>query len=181
MARPREFDTNTALTAAMGVFWEHGYEGASMPDLLAGMGLTRGSLYKAFKDKKSLFLMALAQYEEAAVDTAITFLRDETIPDSWTRLMELMNSIPETVAKGDHKGCLLCSASAGPAYYDPEIATQVQRLLKKMRDAFGEVTSDEALADLLLSQYVGLQILSRSNISAQSLRDSVAALDRLKP
>ncbi len=181
MGRPREFDTETALTAAMDVFWEHGYEGASLPDLLTGMGLTRGSLYKAFKDKKSLFLLVLEQYEDAAVDAAIAVLRGETIPDGWTRLMHLMNSIPEAVASGDNRGCLLCSAAAGPAFYDTEIASQVHKSLKKMRTAFGEVTGDDALSDLLLSQYVGMRILSRSNISAQSLRDSVAALDRLKP
>ena len=181
MARPREFDTNIALAAAMQVFWKHGYEGASLPDLLTGMNLTRGSLYKAFKDKKTLFLLALKTYEDSAVDAAIARLRDDTISDPWVRLMGLMNTIPETVAAGDHRGCLLCSAAAGPAFYDGEIATLVHKSLKKMRDAFGEVTGDSALSDLLLSQYVGLQILSRSNVPAQSLRDSVAALDRLKP
>lgn len=39
----------------MQVFWTHGYEGAPLRDLLDGMGLTRGSLYKAFTDKKTLF------------------------------------------------------------------------------------------------------------------------------
>ena len=46
-----------------GVFWQKGYEDASLPDLLEGMGLTRGSLYKAFKDKKSLFLKVLERYD----------------------------------------------------------------------------------------------------------------------
>ena len=54
MARPREFDTDVALSGAMDVFWEHGYEGASLPDLLIGMHLTRGSLYKAFNGEKTL-------------------------------------------------------------------------------------------------------------------------------
>jgi len=36
MARPREFDTGIALAKAMGVFGEHGYDDATLPDLLAG-------------------------------------------------------------------------------------------------------------------------------------------------
>ena len=46
----------------MAVFWDHGYEGASLPDLMAGTGLSRGSLYKAFGDKKALLLAALDLY-----------------------------------------------------------------------------------------------------------------------
>ena len=44
MARPREFEIEDALQDAMNVFWEKGYDGASMPDLLTGMGIARGEL-----------------------------------------------------------------------------------------------------------------------------------------
>ncbi|NJM33970.1 MAG: hypothetical protein HC850_03830 [Rhodomicrobium sp.] len=59
MARPREFDTDEAIEKAMQVFWEKGH-GAALPDLLGGMEIARGSFYKAFSDKKSVYLMALA-------------------------------------------------------------------------------------------------------------------------
>ncbi len=62
MARPREFDTDEALNAAMLAFWERGYEATSTQDLLDAMGLSKGSLYKAFGDKHSLFLIALQNY-----------------------------------------------------------------------------------------------------------------------
>lgn len=52
MARPREFDQNKALEAAMYVFWEKGFEAASLSDLTARMGIQRPSLYSAFGDKK---------------------------------------------------------------------------------------------------------------------------------
>ena len=71
MARPREFDLDHALESAMLVFWEHGFEGASLPDLLDGMGITRGSLYKAFEDKKALFLKAMELYENKHVLRAL--------------------------------------------------------------------------------------------------------------
>lgn len=62
MARPREFDQDKALDAAMHVFWEKGFEAASLSDLTAKMGIQRPSLYSAFGDKKGLFEAALRKY-----------------------------------------------------------------------------------------------------------------------
>jgi AcrR family transcriptional regulator len=61
--RPREFDLDDALSAALRVFWSKGYEGASLSDLTEAMGITRPSLYAAFGNKESLFRKALDLYE----------------------------------------------------------------------------------------------------------------------
>ena len=61
--RPREFDLDEALAAALRVFWQRGYEAASMADLTAAMGITKPSLYAAFGNKESLFKKALDLYE----------------------------------------------------------------------------------------------------------------------
>jgi len=61
--RPREFDCDEALTAALRVFWQKGYEGASLTDLTEAMGITRPSLYAAFGNKETLFRKALDLYE----------------------------------------------------------------------------------------------------------------------
>jgi AcrR family transcriptional regulator len=62
MGRPREFDADAALDRAMEVFWRHGYEGTSIADLTAAMGINRPSLYAAFGDKEQLFRKALDRY-----------------------------------------------------------------------------------------------------------------------
>jgi AcrR family transcriptional regulator len=62
--RPREFDVDEALDAAVTVFWRQGYEGTSLSDLTAAMGLSRPSLYAAFGNKEELFAKALARYSE---------------------------------------------------------------------------------------------------------------------
>lgn len=61
--RPRAFDRQKALAAAMEVFWERGYEGTTLADLTQAMGINRPSLYGAFGNKEELFAEALALYE----------------------------------------------------------------------------------------------------------------------
>ena len=67
MARPREFDIDEALERAMDVFWTKGYDGASLQDLLEAMNIARGSLYKAFQDKHSVYLAALDRYDRTEI------------------------------------------------------------------------------------------------------------------
>ncbi|WP_409466349.1 TetR/AcrR family transcriptional regulator [Amycolatopsis sp. GA6-003] len=64
IGRPRGFDADEALHRAMLVFWERGYEGASLADLTGAMGITKTSMYAAFGNKEQLFRKALALYSE---------------------------------------------------------------------------------------------------------------------
>ena len=64
MARPKAFNEDEALAAAMEVFWRTGYERASLDVLLQAMGISKQSLYDTFGDKRALYLKALAHYRE---------------------------------------------------------------------------------------------------------------------
>jgi len=62
--RPRSFDRDVALRRAVELFWEQGYEGTSVADLTAAMGISAPSLYAAFGSKEALFREAVASYAE---------------------------------------------------------------------------------------------------------------------
>ncbi|MFI6265037.1 TetR/AcrR family transcriptional regulator [Micromonospora sp. NPDC051006] len=70
--RPRGFDTEQALDRAMEVFWRHGYEGASLTDLTAAMGINKPSLYAAYGNKEGLFRKVVARY----ADVEMAYARD---------------------------------------------------------------------------------------------------------
>ncbi|MEU3644745.1 TetR/AcrR family transcriptional regulator [Lentzea sp. NPDC034063] len=78
IGRPREFDAEEALQKAMVVFWEQGYEGASLADLTERMGISRKSMYAAFGNKEELFRKALQRYSEGTVSYAVEALQAET-------------------------------------------------------------------------------------------------------
>ena len=63
--RPRSFDERDALEKAIQVFWSKGYDGVTIDDLVAGMGVGRPSLYAVFGDKRAIFLRVLKAYAEA--------------------------------------------------------------------------------------------------------------------
>lgn len=192
MARPREFDVDHALKGAMEVFWEHGYDGASMPDLLSGMGITRGSLYKAFTDKRTLFMTVLERYEAQEVTPVAALLRGDDptndLADGLARIAHVFNAVTDAVRAKDYRGCLFCSAAAGPASEDRDIAEIVDDLLSQMHEGFSAAlraspkfharsdTEIGDLANLLNTQYVGLRILARSQISVPRIESSVAAV-----
>lgn len=71
--RPRQFDYDAALDKAIHVFWQKGFEGASLPDLTDAMGINRPSMYAAFGNKEELFRKALARY----ADKSIVFMREQ--------------------------------------------------------------------------------------------------------
>ena len=62
--RPRSFDETDALEKATQVFWSKGYDGVTIDDLVAGMGVGRPSLYAVFGDKRAIFLRVLRAYAE---------------------------------------------------------------------------------------------------------------------
>jgi len=112
--RPREFDVDEALAAALRVFWTKGYEGASLTDLTEAMGIMKPSLYAAFGNKESLFRKALNLYEREKLAYVGEALQAPTSREVAERL--LRGALAMQTSDCEPKGCMrvLGSVSCGP-------------------------------------------------------------------
>jgi len=112
--RPREFDVDDALAAALRVFWSKGYEGASLTDLTEAMGITRPSLYAAFGNKEALFRKALDLYEREKLAYVGEALKAPTSREVAERL--LRGALEMQTSDCEPRGCMrvIGSVSCGP-------------------------------------------------------------------
>ncbi|MDA8870439.1 TetR/AcrR family transcriptional regulator [Rhizobiaceae bacterium] len=180
MARPRTFEMDDAVERALAVFWQNGYEGTSLPVLLEGVGISRGSLYKAFGSKGALFERALALYDERHVQPACVMLKDDTL-GGLERISRVFKGSLGRVLEGDRRGCLLCTTASGVAHNDPAIAALVHAQLDALTEGFASALADgtevtdahRAGARALTLNYVGLRTMSRSGAPADHLQDAV--------
>lgn len=125
MGRPRSFVEETVLDAAVEIFTAGGYEGTSIDDLITGLDLHRGSLYRAFGSKRGLFLAVLDRYVDTRLVTAVHAARASG-----------NGGIAEAFTSGSDLDLLLVAAvERGPG--DARVAALVQRALATLERALG--------------------------------------------
>ena len=118
LGRPRAFDPDTALEAALRVFWMKGYEGTALSDLTAAMGINRPSIYATFGNKEALFRKALDRYSERMTNYTAEALQEPTARAVAERL--LVGTADLLSFPGNPKGCLIvqgalaCGEEADP-------------------------------------------------------------------
>lgn len=179
MARPREFDIDEALDRAMAVFWEKGYEGTSLQDLLQAMKIARGSLYKAFEDKHSIYLAALDRYDQTEVESGIAFLCDPKAGDGMAKIRTMLEAVKADKAR---RGCFMCNAALDRASVDAEISAKVSTMLHRLEDAVATALKQSrrgkrwsakrraVTAATILNTYMGLRVLSRAGYAEKDLQ-----------
>src|SRR5262249_10191532 len=108
--RPLSFDRDAALENAMHVFWEHGYEAASIADLTAAMGITPPSLYTAFGDKEHLFMEAIERYANGPAAGMPRALAEA--PTAREAIENFLRSAARELTCKDHpRGCMVMVAA----------------------------------------------------------------------
>ena len=189
--RPRAFEIDEALDKAIIVFSERGYHGTSIADLRQGMGVAAGSLYKAFKDKKAIFLAAFDRYKQ--VRNAV--LDDELRlgANGRDKVFRMLRVYAEaSLGEAGRRGCLVVGTAVELAAFDEEAAERVHRSMSRteeqLRALLAEGQEDgsislsldpQATARLLLSLIYGLRVLGKTGptpAQAYSVVDGAMAL-----
>jgi len=191
MARQREFNEEKALDEAMQVFWEKGFEAASLSDLTSRMGIQRPSLYAAFGDKKGLFEAALRKY----INSHAAYVRGQlqSIPSAREAIRSFFeHTIEKEYGNSPNRGCFCINSMVELAPHDEkfEILTRehqmylsvlfqetIERGIKS-----GELRSDihaKSLAQTLVVSLIGLTVILKSRPDRTFVEHSVTEMLKL--
>ncbi|KQQ01558.1 MULTISPECIES: TetR/AcrR family transcriptional regulator [unclassified Rathayibacter] len=187
MGRLQGFETGAVVRAARAVFWERGFEEASLPELETATGVGRSSLYHAFGSKRGLFDAAVQSYLDEVVRPRLAPLVTETVDfgaleDYFTGLR---GALADAASISARSGCLLLNAAGAPIARDDAvrevIADYRAELLAAMRAGAASRWPSASSgwlaqqADVLVSLLVAALVLARVD-SAQSVATVDAAL-----
>lgn len=143
MGRPQTFERDQVVRAARGVFWERGFEGASVPDLESATGLSRSSIYNAFGSKRGLFDAAVESYLDEVVRPRLAALgAADVAPGALLGYLDSLRAAftsPAVRRAGGavREGCLLLNSAGAPLAHDEEFARTVTGYRRELRDAMG--------------------------------------------
>jgi AcrR family transcriptional regulator len=137
MGRVQTFDTAEVVRAARSVFWEHGYESTSLPDLEQATGLSRSSIYHAFTSKRGLFDAAVDSYLDEVIRPRLRPLtRDDVDPGALDHyLVGLRDALLSTGTLPATSGCLLVNAAGAPIGHEDGVTTVIEAYTTELRTA----------------------------------------------
>ena len=177
---------------AMVAFWDHGYKATSLQDLVECMGINRASLYDTFGDKYTLFIDTLHNYNRVYAKPFFAEKMKTYTPRQ--AIIGLFQEVSTRVLKGEERnGCFIINTALELSPHDEKVAKIVSqtfaqiernffRKLIERGQASGEISKSVVpitTARALLSQFIGLRVLSRSRPERallQSISNQVEAL-----
>lgn len=195
--RPRTFDRTAALRRAMEVFWERGYEGASLTDLTTAMGISPPSLYAAFACKEELFKEAVAYYNATTGAAPQRALAEAPTARAGIEAV-LRHHAKAYVEPGHPTGCMVTlAATTGPTGNEEvrrflaacrweDVDDLRQRIERGMAEADVPAGADAAmLARFVAAVMHGMSLQARDGADQAALEQvadaAMAAWDRLCP
>ncbi|WP_181793624.1 TetR/AcrR family transcriptional regulator [Streptomyces sp. WELS2] len=191
MARPRTFDEEQALDAAMRTFWRKGYEATSTEDLCAATGLGRSSIYNTFKSKRALFQRVLHRYLTTMNAGQLAVLEDPALSGAdriRALIARVLDGDAENRPTGRSLGCLGVNTTVELAGRDAVAAGMLERDTARRLDALraaveagrrdGSITSARDAGDLarfLNATIAGLRVSAQGGADRAAL-DAIAAI-----
>ena len=191
MARPREFDTDEVLEAAMTTFWRKGYESASVSDLVDATGIGRASLYNAFEDKHGLFEACIGRYAEEHAPLWRSQLADgERGLDDIREFLSVVRGAVANSPEDGPRGCLIMNTSVERGTTDAFIQKVAADYRADLGDAFraalgravelGEIDGPiDGRAEVLVLTAMGLFTALRAGADVAELDRLIGGLERL--
>lgn len=184
IGRPREFDMDKALDRALRVYWQRGYEGATLPALTRAMRVSRPSLYAAFGSKQALFRRAVDRYLQGPAAHVVRALAAPTARDVVEQF--LLGGIDVVAGNGQPRGCLLvqgalaCGEQASAAQHElakrrAAMETALRRRLAQAR-SLGDLPADAVPAELArfaTTLAYGLAVQAAGGATREQLRRTV--------
>ncbi len=179
--RPRSYDPDQALDAALAVFRVRGFDAASLEALGEAMGMSRPSLYAAFGDKRALLEHALARFRARMADGARRALSE---PDAERALRGLLAHVIDVYAPegSEALGCLLFGVASVRAVEDERLRSVLAEAIAELDDAIqrrlvravadGQLAADAdplALAQLVVCVIHGLSVRARAGAGREAL------------
>jgi AcrR family transcriptional regulator len=178
--RPRGFNYDEALDRAMHVFWRKSFEGTSLNDLTAAMGIQPASLYKAFGNKRALFEKALLRYLAGPVAFVHDALNE---PTAFAVADRILRRTAEFLTEGrSRSGCMTIQAALAGGVEGEPIRRKLIALRVKEQDALrrrferakseGDLPSDADAADLarfVTALFQGMTVQSINGASREDL------------
>ncbi len=192
MGRPREFDVDDALQAALRVFWKKGFEGASLTDLTEAMGITRPSLYAAYGNKQQLFVKALDRFQSTCLSFTECALASPTTSEVLQKLLygyaDCYTSQGQPPGSLKTNGVLVCSEASEPVRCElvrrrREDEAALQRRLERAREE-GDLPADAdsaALASFVMTVAQGMSVQAASGADRETLHAVVRTALRAMP
>ncbi|WP_104166979.1 TetR/AcrR family transcriptional regulator [Cryobacterium sp. N22] len=183
MGRLQTFDSTTVVQSARDVFWDLGYDGASLADLEAATGVNRSSLYHAFGSKRGLFDAAVADYRDTVISPRLRGLQADGA--GRRELLAYFDELREAVAAlpldSPRRGCLLVNCATGLATHDEPAREVVEayrtELAAALRNALagGPAENTDERVRTLASLSMSAMLLARVNAAESAALLSTAA------
>ena len=192
--RPREFDRALALAKARDAFWTRGYEGVSMADLVAALGIASARIYAAFGSKEALFREAVELYETGEGAFAVQALAAPlSVREAVARMLEA--AVLLYTRAGQPQGCMVVTAATNTSADNDGIRDwlaqhrrdRTEAVIERLRaaQAAGELnaqTDVQALGDCYAALLHGLSVQARDGVPAERLlaliKPALAALEQ---
>lgn len=181
--RPKEYDDDVVIDAAMDVFWTHGYEASSTQELCERTGLGRGSLYHAFGSKQNLYEQALRRYQELGIKAQTEILAGPGSAKERLRAL-LQWGVDGDLDPAQRRSCMALFSVMERSSKDPVIEQINRAYVNKLEAALchvmavgqrnGEIAGDRpalVLTRAFLASYYGLRILGQSMPDRKFLQD----------